>query len=100
MAREWTEQTAKKLCILTGAALALCAVVIVGRAAIYKGIWRAPEVGPWANIALWIIMAVALLFSMDRGIPREGPWSARLYWMRRALLVAVFATIGVMMYLK
>ena len=100
MAREWTEQTAKRLCVATGVALAFGVVVIGGRVAIYKGLWRVSEGGHWANIALWIILAVALLFGMDRGIPREGPWSSRLYWMRRALLVAVFAAIAVMMYLK
>jgi len=100
MARQWTEETAKWLCVAAGAALIFFAAVIGGRVAAFKGLWRAPDMGPWANIALWIIMAVALLFGMDRGIPREGPWSARLYWMRRALLVAVFATIGVMAWLK
>jgi len=100
MAREWSEQTAKWLCIATGVALAFLAVVIGGRVAVYKGLWRPPEAGFWANITLWIILAVALLFGMDRGIPREGIWSSRLYWMRRALLVAVFATIAVIAYLK
>jgi len=100
MARQWTEQTAKWLCVAAGAALIFFAAVIGGRVAAFKGLWRAPDGGPWASIALWIVMAVALLFGMDRGIPREGLWSSRLYWMRRALLVAVFATIAVMAWLK
>ena len=100
MARQWTEQTAKRLCIVTGVALTFCTVVIAGKVAIYKGLWRPPEAGAWAGIVLWVILAVALLFGMDRGIPREGLWSSRLYWMRRALLVAVFATIAVMAWLK
>ena len=100
MAREWSEQTAKGLCIATGVALTFCALVIAGKVAIFRGLWHPPEAGPWAGIVLWVIMAVALLFGMDRGIPREGPWSSRLYWMRRTLLVAVFATIAVMAWLK
>lgn len=100
MAREWTERTAKGLCIATGVAVIVCVAVLAGKVAIYRGMWRPPDWGPGASIALWVLLAVALLFGMDRGIPREGPWSSRLYWMRRALLVAVFATIAVMMYLK
>jgi hypothetical protein len=100
MAREWTEETAKWLCVAAGVALAFLAVVIGGRVAAYKGLWRAPDMGPWANIALWIVVAAALLFAMDRGIPREGPWSSRLYWMRRCLLLGAFATIAVIAYLN
>ena len=98
--KEWTEETARKLCFVTGAGIALCAGVVAGRIAAYKGLWKAPDLGPWASIALWVALAVALLFSMDRGIPREGLWASRLYWMRRVLVIAVFATIGVTVYLK
>jgi hypothetical protein len=100
MARQWTEETAKWLCVAAGAALIFFAAVIGGRVAAYKGLWRVPDMGTWANIALWVVLAAALLFAMDRGIPREGPWSSRLYWMRRGLLVASFATIAAMAWLK
>lgn len=98
--REWTETVAKRLCFAVGGMLLLCAAYIAGRVSAYRGLWKPPEVGPWATIAIWTLLAAGLLFSMDRGIPREGPWSSRLYWMRRVLLIAIFATIGVMMYLK
>ena len=100
MGREWTEATARNLCAVTGALLVLCGAVIVGRVGVYKNLWRAPDLGVWANIILWICLAAGILFAMDRGLPREEKWAARLYWMRRALLVAIFATIGVLVYLK
>lgn len=98
--KEWTETVAKRLCLLVGATYLVCAATIAGRVAAYRGLWRPPEVGPWANIALWVVLAAGLLFSMDRGIPRDGAWSARLYWMRRGLVILIFVTVGVMFYLK
>ena len=98
--REWTESTAKGLCIAVGAGLVACLAVIAGRVAAFKDLWKPPDLGPWATIALWTLLAAGLLFGMDRGIPREGPWSSRLYWMRRGLVVVVFVTIAVMVYLR
>jgi hypothetical protein len=100
MAREWTDRTAKKLFWGTGLMVALCMSVVAGWVAAYRGLWKPPQLGPWAHIALWAALAVSLLFAMDRGIPREGTWGPRLYWMRRLLLASVFATIAVMVYLK
>ncbi len=100
MAREWTEQTAKWLCIAHGRGPDLLRAGHRRARRHLQGLWRPPEAGAWASIVLWFVLAVALLFGMDRGIPREGPWSSRLYWMRRVLLVAVFATIAVMAWLK
>ncbi len=98
MTRHWTEQTAQRLCLVTGVLILLCAAVIGGRVAAYKNLWRPPELGPWAYVVLWVFLAAGLLFGMDRGIPRDGQWSRRLYWLRRALLAAVFATIAVTVY--
>jgi hypothetical protein len=98
--KEWTETTARRLCLAAGGMLVLCAAYIAGRVAAYRGLWKPPELGAWATIALWAAIAAGLLFSMDRGIPREGTWSSRLYWMRRILVIAIFITIGVMVYLK
>ena len=100
MPREWTESVAKKLCLATGAAISLCAAVIAGKVAAFKELWRPPDLGSWASIALWVVLAAGLLFAMDRGIPREGIWSSRLYWMRRGLVAAIFITIAVLVYLK
>lgn len=100
MAREWNEETAKRLCYGAGAVVLLCLAVIGGRVAAYRNLWRPPEFGMAGSIALWVCLALALLFGMDRGIPREGTWGFRLFVLRRVLVVAVFATIAVIVYLK
>ncbi len=100
MAREWSEDTARRLCYAVAVALLVCLAVIGGRVAAYRSLWHPPEFGIAGNIALWVCLALALLFGMDRGIPKEGTWGFRLFVMRRLLVVAAFATVAVVVYLK
>ncbi len=93
---EWSERTARRLFFGAAALTGACAAVIAARLAARFGMWRAPDFGTAGTVALWVILAVSILFGMDRGIPREGLWPGRLLWMRRALLVTALATVGVL----
>jgi|YelNatPaOPRAMG01_1025707.scaffolds.fasta_scaffold06559_9 hypothetical protein len=94
MAREWTEETARKLCMASGAYIVVCGLIAAGIVLDARGLWRAPALPqPISNVLLWVFLAVGILFGMDRGIPREGLWSRRLFWLRRGLLVAVLLTL-------
>lgn len=90
----WTEGTARTLFAVTvGLAAALAgmagASILEGR-----GIAKVPALPePWGGIALWVLLAVSLLFGMDRGIPRESPWERRLYVARKVLLVAALLLV-------
>ncbi len=93
----WTEGTARALfaaSLVLAAALAAAAAARVLEA---RGIWKPPGLpAPWGGITLWVLIAVALLFGMDRGIPRESPWERRLYAARKALLLAAVALVAVL----
>lgn len=96
MAIEWSEETARRLFWAAGGLAAVCAAVMGARVADRFGLWEPPDFGTAGTVALWVVLAVSILFGMDRGIPREGVWARRLLWMRRALLVAALATVGVL----
>ena len=99
--REWTDKTAKGLCWATAVLIALCLGVAALRLLEYRGIWRVPEkLGPYAGIGSWVVLALGILFAMDRGIPKEGRWGPRLLWLRRALLVSAFAAVVSLVMLK
>ena len=90
----WTETTAKVLCAACGAAIVLLGAAGASVLLEAKGILRLPSLpDPWGGIALWTLLALSLLFALDKGIPRESPWENRLLWMRRALFVAALATV-------
>ena len=48
----------------------------------------------------WRAFERGILFAMDRGIPKEGRWGPRLFWLRRVLLVSAFAAIAALVMLK
>lgn len=99
--REWTDKTARVLCWATALLIALCLGVAAIRVLEYRGIWRVPEkLGPYAGIGSWVVLALAILFAMDRGIPKEGRWGSRLLWLRRALLASAFAVVASIFMLK
>jgi hypothetical protein len=93
----WTEGTARTLfaaCLVLTAVLAAAAA---GRVLEARGVWKAPGLPePWGGIALWVLIAVGLLFGMDRGIPRESLWERRLYAARKVLLLAALALVVVL----
>jgi hypothetical protein len=90
----WTEKTAKILCVACGAGIALLAGAAASAVLEARGVLRVPSLpGPWGGIALWTLLALSLLFAMDKGIPRESPWEIRLLWMRRALFLAALVTV-------
>jgi hypothetical protein len=93
---EWSELIARRLFWGAAALSGVCAGVIAARLAGRFGGWRAPDLGAPGAVALWVVLAVSILLGMDRGIPRHGVWAHRLLWMRRALLLAALATVGVL----
>jgi uncharacterized membrane protein len=93
---EWNEGRAKKLFWVAAGMTAACAGVTGARILDAMQIWQAPcPPAPFGGILLWVLVALSILFGMDKGVPREGAWASRLLWMRRFLfvsaLVAVFA---------
>jgi len=100
MARDWTEDLAKKLCWAAAAMVLLFVLTIAARVAARFEVWRPPDTGMAGTIALWVCMALGLLFGMDRGIPRDGVWSFRLYVVRKLLVAAILGTVATMVYLK
>ncbi len=96
MSVEWSEDLARKLCWATSALVLVFAAVIAGRVAERLERWRAPDLGTGGTVILWVLMALGLLFGMDRGIPRDGTWAFRLYVIRKLLVVAVLATVATM----
>ena len=90
----WTENTAKALCAACGVGVVLLGAAGASALLEAKGILRLPALPePWGGIALWTLLALSLLFALDRGIPRESPWEIRLLWMRRALFLAALVTV-------
>ncbi len=96
MSLEWSEDLAKKLCWAASALVLAFAAVIAGRLAARFELWRPPDLGVAGTVVLWVLMAVGLLFGMDRGIPRDGTWAFRLYVIRKLLVVAILATVATM----
>lgn len=99
--REWTDATARTLTWAAAALAALCLAVAAGRTLERLELWRMPGADhPAVGIATWVILALSLLFAMDRGIPREGEWGRRLLWARRLLLVSAFAAAAALVLLR
>ncbi|MGC8763066.1 MAG: hypothetical protein ACP5VN_05450 [Acidobacteriota bacterium] len=93
----WTEGTARTLFAASLVLAAVLAAAAGARILEARGIWRAPGLPPpWGGIALWVLIAVSLLFGMDRGIPRESPWERRLYAARKVLLAAALVLVLVL----
>jgi hypothetical protein len=65
------------------------------------GLWRFPGGDhPAIGIVTWVLVALGILFGMDRGIPREGLWGRRLLWGRRTLLLSAFAALAALVMLR
>ncbi len=94
MAWKWTEGVAKKLCFVTVLMIAGCAYIAAERLLYANQIWEGPHMpAPWGGILQWFFLSVCILFALDRGVPSEGTWSARLRWLRKVLLAAVAAAV-------
>ncbi len=86
----------RKFIVLGWILLGICGALVAGRLALREG-WIAPFSLPWGleTILLWVFFAVCVMFSMDRGFPRDDPDGRMLHKLRRFLFVAVLATMAV-----
>ncbi len=95
----WTEDTSKVLCFVVGAMVAGCVFIIAARLLDAFAVARVPSLpSPWGGIFLWVLFSLSILFAMDRNFSSEGEWGSRLRLLRRVLFLAVFAAIGVVIY--
>jgi hypothetical protein len=100
MRGEWSEDAARKLCGIAVGLILLCLAVVADGAAGHFGVWRPHDLGTAGNVLLWTFLALGFLFALDKGIPREGRWSYRLWLLRKVLLIALLAAVAVLAYLR
>jgi hypothetical protein len=100
MRSEWTEDAARKLCAVAAGLIFLCLAVVADGVAGRFGVWQPHDLGTAGNIVIWTFLALGFLFALDKGIPREGRWSYRLWLLRKILLAALLAAVAVLAYLQ